>query len=253
VTERRRTFECFGGLVSVAVLGPDSMDPAGALGRAEAELLAAHRQLSRFLPGSELSKLNRDARATVPAEPLLLDLAAAACEAGELTDGMVDATMVNEIEAVGYRDSMPSHSRGTAAGAARDSMHGPPSEEAEAPAGPSPVRAWAQISVDRESRTVSRPPGVAIDSGGIAKGLLADQVASLLSRFPAFMVDCCGDIRIGGAAGDPEEVMSGNQVAAPTAACGRTVSMLPSERTRAPPKGRREGPSTGPESSAHLA
>jgi thiamine biosynthesis lipoprotein len=67
-------------------------------------------------------------------------------------------------------------------------------------AGPKPSRAWAEISIDRAAGTVSRPPGVAIDSGGIAKGLLADRVAAELERFPAYLVDCCGDIRVGGTA-----------------------------------------------------
>jgi thiamine biosynthesis lipoprotein len=206
VSEARRSFECFGGWVSISVLGPPNSEPDEALGDSEAFLLAAHRRLSRFLPASELSRLNRDARATVPAEPLLLDLANAAHEAGKLTDGMVDATMVSEIEAAGYRDSIPADSRDGGSAAGGTSMHRSVSEEIEAPAGPSPARAWAEISIDRASRTVTRPPGVAIDSGGIAKGLLADQVASLLSRFPAFMVDCCGDIRIGGKARRPRPV-----------------------------------------------
>ena len=207
MSETRRSFECFGGWVSINVLGPTNSEPEQALGDAEAFLLSAHRRLSRFLPGSELSRLNRDARAVVPAEPLLLDLAAAAYGAGELTDGVVDATMVSEIEAAGYRDSMPAHPRSGEVATAIRSMQGRLSSNGTAaPAGPSPARAWAEISIDRASRTISRPPGVAIDSGGIAKGLLADQVASLLSRFPAFMVDCCGDIRIGGAARRPRPV-----------------------------------------------
>lgn len=189
MNEERRSFECFGGLVSVAVLGPTSMDPAGAAARAEAELLAAHRQLSRFLPGSELSLLNRDRRATVPAEPLLLDLAAAAREAGEISDGLIDATLLSEIEAAGYAESMSPrpvpvhHPRG-----------------GESPAQSSRARAWSEISVDRAAGTVTRPPGVAIDSGGVAKGLLADRVGARLARFPAYVVDCCGDVRVGGAA-----------------------------------------------------
>ncbi|HET8639540.1 MAG TPA: FAD:protein FMN transferase [Solirubrobacterales bacterium] len=212
MSEARRSFECFGGWASIAVLDPTNSEPDQTLADAEAFLLAAHRRLSRFLPGSELSRLNSDTRTTVPAEPLLLDLAAAAREAGELTDGMVDATMVSEIEAAGYRDSMPAGPRGAVAAAGREAavpreaVHGPPKEQIEAPAGPSPERAWEKISTDRASKTISRPPGVAIDSGGIAKGLLADQVASLLSQFPAFMVDCCGDIRIGGAACRPRPV-----------------------------------------------
>lgn len=191
MTEARRTFKCFGGLVGVSVFGPESMEPEKAAAAAEARLLAAHRQLSRFLPGSELSRLNRDPRARVPADSLLLRLASAAREAGELTDGLVDATLLSEIEAAGYRDSMQG----------RPSARGPVEPEALAPAGPRPARSWAKLSVDWRARTIERPPGVEIDSGGVAKGLLADEVAAALVRFPAYAVDCCGDVRIGGMAG----------------------------------------------------
>ena len=192
MSEARRTFECFGGLVGISVLGPESMEPEGAAVAAEARLLTAHRQLSRFLPASELSRLNRDPRARVPADPLLLRLASAAREAGELTDGLVDATLLREIEAAGYRDSMqgrPSAPRGTA------------EPESVMPARPRPARSWTKLSVDWQGGAIERPPGVEIDSGGVAKGLLADEIAASLSRFPAYAVDCCGDVRIGGTAG----------------------------------------------------
>lgn len=191
MSELRRTFECFGGLVSVAVLGPASMEPERGATAAEARLLVAHRRLSRFLPGSELSRLNCDPRARVPADPLLLRLAQAAREAGELTGGLVDATLLSEIETAGYRDSM----RG------RPSASGPTQTEAVTPAGPCVARSWAELSVDRQAGTIERPPGVEIDSGGVAKGLLADDVAATLTGFPAYVVDCCGDVRIGGKAG----------------------------------------------------
>jgi thiamine biosynthesis lipoprotein len=160
-------------------------------------MLAAHRRLSRFLPGSELSRLNRDPRPTVPAGELLIELAAAAREAGELTAGLVDATLLERIEAAGYRDSLPG----------RDGTPSPAFPAAGPPAGPSAARAWRDVSVDREAGTVTRPPGVAIDSGGIAKGLLADRVGAALRRFPAYLVNCCGDIRIGGAALRPRKVL----------------------------------------------
>lgn len=186
----RRSFECFGGWVSVSVLGPEAMEPQRALDEAESALLAAHRQLSRFLPGSDLSRLNRDPRPTVPADALLIELAVAAREAGELTAGLVDATLLEQIGVAGYRDSL------------RGRPDPPPviPPAAGPPAGPSPERAWAEISVDREAGTITRPPGVAIDSGGIAKGLLADRVGAALERFPAYLVDCCGDVRLGGRA-----------------------------------------------------
>lgn len=192
MSEARRTFECFGGLVGVSVLGPESMEPERAAAATEARLLAAHRQLSRFLPASELSRLNRDPRARVPADPLLLRLAGAAREAGKLTDGLVDATLLSEIEAAGYRDSMQGRSN-----APRVTVE----PESVAPAGPRPARSWAKLSVNCQAGAIERPPGVAIDSGGVAKGLLADEAAANLARFPAYAVDCCGDVRIGGTAG----------------------------------------------------
>jgi thiamine biosynthesis lipoprotein len=191
VNEVRRAFECFGGSVDVSVLAPASMEPEKAVAAAEARLLAAHRQLSRFIPTSELSRLNRDPRRRVPATPLLLGLASAAREAGELTGGLVDATLLAEIEAAGYRESM------------RGRRHPGQAPEAGAPvpARPRPAGSWGELSVDWQEETIERPPGVAIDSGGIAKGLLADEVAATLAEFPAFAVDCCGDARVGGAAG----------------------------------------------------
>lgn len=190
MSEARRTFECFGGLVNVSVVGPASMAPERAATAAEARLLAAHRRLSRFLPDSELSRLNRDPRARVPADPLLLRLASAARKAGELSGGLVDATLLREIETAGYHDSM----RG------RPSTASPTRPGAVAPAAPSSARSWAKLSVDLQAGAIERPPGVEIDSGGIAKGLLADEVAATLARFPAYVVDCCGDARIGGTA-----------------------------------------------------
>jgi FAD:protein FMN transferase len=196
VSEARRAFECFGGPTSVSVLGSAAMEPERAAAAAEARLLAAHRQLSRFLPASELSRLNRDQRARVPAVPMLLRLASAAREAAELTGGLVDATLLGEIEAVGYRESMqgrPSASRSV-------------EPDTVAPAAPRPARSWAELSVDWEAGAIERPPGVEIDSGGIAKGLLADEIAATLAGFPAYAVDCCGDARIGGTAGQPRPI-----------------------------------------------
>jgi thiamine biosynthesis lipoprotein len=63
------------------------------------------------------------------------------------------------------------------------------------------------VTVDRRSRTVTRPPRVELDSGGIAKGLFADMLAEQLTRFEAFAIDCAGDIRIGGRAGVARPVL----------------------------------------------
>ncbi|MGN6662973.1 MAG: FAD:protein FMN transferase [Solirubrobacterales bacterium] len=190
-------FECFGGAASVHVRAETAAASHRLAQQARETLLDAHRRLSRFDPDSELSRLNRDPRETVPASRLLVELAAHARRAGELSGGLVDATLVEEIERAGYRESL---AEDRAAGAS-------PAAVLEArPAAPSAAADWRRIEVDRGAGTISRPPGVQIDSGGIAKGLLADLLAERLAAQPAFAVNCCGDIRVGGTGGRPRTI-----------------------------------------------
>jgi thiamine biosynthesis lipoprotein len=196
--EAAETFECFGGRCAVRVGDPDEESARAAAGDARRALLEAHRTLSRFDPESELSRLNRDPRAAVPASPLLRRVVAAALTAGLRSGGLVDATLVDEIEAAGYaesRDFEPSASATTAA-------TGEPR-----PAAPSARAGWCEFGVDERTGTVSRPPGLRLDPGGIAKGLLADLVGEALADFARYAVDCCGDLRIGGTEGRAREIL----------------------------------------------
>jgi thiamine biosynthesis lipoprotein len=180
-----------------AAAGREAEEAAAA---AEAQLLDAHDRLSRFLPDSELSRLNADSRETVPASSLLLELAASARWAGLLSDGLVDATLLGEIRRAGYSQSL----------AGKRDRPGPgriPASDSPEPAAASPTRGWRRIVVDRGAGTVTRPLGLEIDSGGIAKGLLADLVGERLRGHADYAVDCCGDVRIGGAAGRARRVL----------------------------------------------
>ncbi len=185
--EAKASFECFGGRVAVSVRGEES---ELRLVEARETLLDAHSRLSRFEPDSELSRLNRDRRTAVPASPLLRRLTIAAYTAGALSDGLVDATLLEEIERLGYVESLR---------AGEGPRFVPGSELA--PARASRAARWRSLAVDEEAGCVVRPPGVKLDSGGIAKGLLADIVAEQLAAADVFAVDCCGDIRFGGSAG----------------------------------------------------
>jgi thiamine biosynthesis lipoprotein len=69
------------------------------------------------------------------------------------------------------------------------------------PARPNAARRWLEIQLDPLTRTVTRPPGLQLDSGGIAKGLFADLAARRLADARSYAVDCCGDVRIGGTDG----------------------------------------------------
>jgi FAD:protein FMN transferase len=68
-------------------------------------------------------------------------------------------------------------------------------------------RAGASLPSTSGAGTVTRPPGVRLDPGGIAKGLLADLVGESLADFDSFAVDCCGDLRIGGSQGREQRVL----------------------------------------------
>jgi thiamine biosynthesis lipoprotein len=199
--EAHRSFACFGGTATVHVRGASTGRGADeAAGEAEASLVAAHDRLSRFIPDSELSRLNADARETVPVSTLLLEVAASARWAGLLSDGLVDATLVDDIERAGYDESLAGKRDRPRPGRV-------PASDSPRPASASPRRAWSQIHVDRGNRTVTRPPGLQIDSGGIAKGLLADLVGDALRGHADYAVDCCGDVRIGGTGGRARRVL----------------------------------------------
>jgi thiamine biosynthesis lipoprotein len=193
-SEAQRRFDCFGGTVTVHVRGVSAPAAERAADLAWTSLLDAHRRLSRFSSESELTLLNEDPRRGVPATPLMRALAGAVGSAGSRSGGLVDATLLDQIERAGYRESRES-------GPAMSLPEALASRARRRPAAPHPDRLWRSIEIDETAETVIRPPGVKIDSGGIAKGLLADLVADQLREHPAYAVDCCGDIRIGGRAG----------------------------------------------------
>lgn len=211
-------FDCFG-----AHCGVWGGDEAGARRRLE----AWHRRFSRFEPGSELSRLNRDPRELVPISADMARLLTVIHDAATATGGLVDGTLLHAIEAAGYRTDLgppvpldvalalappraparprperPTFAvlrapRGTAAARA-DRV--PP---AAVPAGrTSPGRALVGPALDAGGRAdepaffVRRPPGLAFDSGGLAKGLFADLLAE--SADGPFAVDCGGDLRFRG-------------------------------------------------------
>ncbi len=183
-------FACFGSTCSVRVIGSGaagSAREAAALGRQT--LLSWHRRFSRFREDSELSRLNANPRTQVKVSAMLARLALAVRDAGFLTDGLVDGTLVEEIERAGYAGELRPR-----LALERALALAPP----RTPAAGSKARRWRSIQVDVPTRTLTRAPGVRIDSGGLAKGLFADVLAQALAGHRSFAVDCAGDLSIGG-------------------------------------------------------
>ena len=196
--EQRDAFACFGSRCTVIVADDRVPDARDAVARAHWRMLEWHAQFSRFQPDSEVTRLNQAPEETVAVSPMMRRVLDAAVRAAHATGGLVDPTLLGEIERAGYDSHFESEGLPLAVALAL--------APERAPGRPAPDSNWRRLRTDRRAGTVTRPPGVRIDPGGIAKGVFADELASLLSGYGAFVVDCGGDMRLGGRLGLVREV-----------------------------------------------
>jgi FAD:protein FMN transferase len=202
MTEAIKRFDCLGSSCAVCVIGDGEHGSAPrAAAMARRELRGWHRRFSRFRADSELSRLNRDPRWEIGVSRMMALLAHAVLEAGALSDGLVDATQVEEVERAGYEHDL-------AEPLALDRVF--ELAPARAPAHADPRGRWRLLEPDLARGVLRRPPGVKLDSGGLAKGLFADVLAERLATHASFAVNCGGDLAIGGSEGltRPVEVQS---------------------------------------------
>lgn len=137
--------------------------------------------LSRFRPGSELSRMNAAAGRPFPGSPLLFGVMQAAVRAARATDGLYDPSMGLQACALGYDRSFEMIER--------------------TPAGPvdtGPGGAWARVALDPVTRSITLPAGAAIDLGGIAKGMAVDAAIGTLRNagVSTALVSAGGDLRV---------------------------------------------------------
>jgi FAD:protein FMN transferase len=198
VAETSVSFPCFGSTCAAHVTGEgprrSSEEAAAAI---KDSLLSWHTRFTRFEPTSELSILNADPRVTVPASAVMRDFIRGAVAAAKLTGGLVDATLLAEVQDAGYDGEL-----GATLPLELALRLAPPRR----PAAPRRDARWSEISVDDQHGTVTRPPGVLFDSGGLAKGLFADLLAEEIAEHESFAINCAGDLRLGGRAGAPRAV-----------------------------------------------
>lgn len=190
--EHQHGFDVFGTRARVRVRSaPGAADAPLAALRVHALMWRMHLALTRFDADSELSRLNARAGETVAVSSTLLSAVQAALWAARRSDGLVDPTVIDELERNGYAGSRAGMTPAPLAAA----IAAAPARRAAAAR---PAGAWTGVEVDVAAGTVRLPRGVRIDLGGTAKGLAVDRAAELLAAFPAYAVDAGGDIRIGG-------------------------------------------------------
>lgn len=172
-------FPLMGTDAHLVVLGAD----AGALDQARRRLDDLERRWSRFRPESEICRLNRSPGRPVVVSDDTYQVLSAAVEAWAATDGRFDPTIGSTMRQAGY-DRPRQHWTGDWRGAVDHQ--------------PSPTP--AAITFDPYPRSVTVPPGISLDLGGIGKGAAADLVAEelLASGVDGCCVSIGGDLRVAG-------------------------------------------------------
>jgi thiamine biosynthesis lipoprotein len=177
-----RTFRAMSADVHVVVVdGHESL-----LDRAQSRIDELERRWSRFLPGSEISALNRDAGRAVRVSSDTRELVEHALEAWRVTGGVYDPTVLGDLLRAGYDRSF-------------EDMQ--PRERVDAS---DLHRGAGDIRIDGD--LVQLPLDTGFDPGGIGKGLAADFVTRELLDAGAtgVCVSVGGDVRVAGSpsAGD---------------------------------------------------
>jgi FAD:protein FMN transferase len=176
---RREEFRAMG--TTISMLLPENQEEKGA--EIVRTLFSDWEQtLSRFLPESELSLLNQQAGTPVAVSNLLYDVLATALTAAQVTEGVYDPAMLEQLEELGYDrnfDDLPANRFDPII----------PGE---------PGGRWRGIKVEPIRRQVTLPAGIKLDFGGIAKGMAVDATLEKLyqSNISSALVNAGGDLSV---------------------------------------------------------
>lgn len=132
-------------------------------------------RLSRFRKESELSRLNDSCGRPFRASPLLREVLEEALEAARGSDSYFDPTVLDAVEASGYRSSFDQIGDGIMArraGSAPD---------------------YNRVEITADGRIILRD-GVRVDLGGFAKGWTVDRSAGLMAGFDSWLINAGGDL-----------------------------------------------------------
>ena len=182
---RETSFRVMGsGARVVTVGGPEELTDV-----ARRRLAHLEACWSRFLPDSDVSRLNRADGQSVTVDPATVTLLTHLVAAWRATGGAFDPTLLPAVVAAGYEASWDDPTTRTSLSAGL-SLRGRPEG----------------IVVDPSTATARLPRGTTVDPGGLGKGLAADLVSVELVGAGASgaLVSVGGDVRMAGQAPRPE-------------------------------------------------
>jgi thiamine biosynthesis lipoprotein len=167
---------------AVTARSHDEHEVHWALGAAQEEVAACERELSRFDPASDLSRLNAAGGRWIPVGRRLLEALGLALRAREETGGRFDPTVLPALVAAGYDRSFELL------------------EEREARRADD-WRAGTAIELDLRNGRARLEPGTSVDLGGIGKGYAAGRALDAMlvtGSLAGGLVDLGGDIAVRG-------------------------------------------------------
>lgn len=140
---------------------------------------------SRFIPDSELLALNNNPDSDVKVSKFTLKLISEMKNGYELTGGLYDANVLAHLLSSGFGTSRTDSSKST-----------------DWKAKTSTTSNISEVQLDLQAMTVLIPKGVALDSGGIGKGLAADLICDYALELGAMgaAVFAGGDVSVKGMA-----------------------------------------------------
>ncbi len=176
-------FEAMGTEVHLVVAGED--EARRLLHRGERMIRELEQRWSRFLPSSEISRLNALGGRPCVVSDHTFTLVSRAAAGWHATGGRYDPTVLLALVASGYAVSF-------------EAIDGYPMVSGTG----EPAPGAGEIELIAGANLVRLPVGVEIDPGGIGKGLAADLVAEELMLLGAtgVCVNLGGDLRITGSA-----------------------------------------------------
>ncbi len=141
--------------------------------------------LSRFRPDSELNTLSLHPNPWRICSPVRWDVLATADWAWHFSNGLIDPTIRDRLEAYDYDQPF-------AAITSTQITHAVP------------VSGWQHIQLDHTQQRIWVPQGVSLDLAGVAKSWATQQAVQLLRSFLAAAVDAAGDIVVWGTPPDDD-------------------------------------------------
>ncbi|MFA5107285.1 MAG: FAD:protein FMN transferase [Patescibacteria group bacterium] len=148
------------------------------------QIAVFENRFSRFLPDSELSRLNQRAGKRVPVSRDLIKLILTAQGIWRYTDGLIDSTIGQALVAAGYDapfELLPY----------RVETSDRPMAKSE--------HSFAEVKINRKQKTVFFPADLQFDFGGLGKGYLLDQLRSRVkAKTSNYWLSLGGDMIVSG-------------------------------------------------------